>query len=304
MRAYSGDTEARSIYSGGTLVWPRPVTRPETTSPPADGNVFFDADFAGKGFSQYKNTHPQHMEAGVDYGLASDPAGTGSIVAWTDSWRGLTEGNSSDRAELETGYLVKSSGWGNTDSRYAQLTRVWFPTKAMFATAGGWSLIMEAHGPPFVGPASTSLQVSRNADGTALKIRQADDATWLGDVTIPVGQWVSLLMVWQHDDLEHGGCSELLVNTSGSLTTGWTTLSARAPRNMIKNADTFFLNGPGPGSYPASCRYGCYGSFKGRMYWSHHRLARTARAALGPSWDGLVDGNPYEESVQSSTQRT
>lgn len=40
---------------------------------------------------------------------------------------------------------------------------------------------------------------------------------------------------------------------------------------------------------------------------SFFRVALTVLAvsrALGASWDGLVDGKPYAELVQSSTQRT
>lgn len=303
MRAFKNGREARMVYAGPTLAWPAPVREPVGATPGA-GDLLLDADFGSASFTRYKNVHPEAMSPGVDYGVASDPAGSGAVVAWCDSWRGLTFSNASDRAELEGQYTVRPSGWGATDSRYAHLIRFFFPKKSMFPTTTGWSLLMEAHGPPFTGAASTSLQLGRTADGGALRLRQADDYSWLGEgVTLPVDQWVSILMVWQHDLMEKGGGSELLVNTTGSLAAGWQRIQGITPRNMVRHADTFALNGPGPGSYPASPRLGCYGSFKGRIYYSHHRLGRTPRAVLGAGWDGLVAEQPYAGITQETTQR-
>lgn len=56
--------------------------------------------------------------------------------------------------------------------------------------------------------------------------------------------------------------------------------------------------------YPASPRVGRYGHAKGRWYIAAHRLGRTVRAVHGDSWDGLVDGQPYTELVQSATERS
>ena len=310
--AYIGGKLVRSMHQGATQVWPQPITTASAPSALDDlpGNLLFDADFPRRGFSQYKNVLPVAQVPGIDYGLAADPGGSGEVVAWVDSRRGLTHGNAHPRASLEGAHMVRPSiAKGATfRSIYAWHAQMWMPLEDRMNSTSDWTLVMEVHGPPYIGPSAAALMVVVDPATGQHRLRMGNQEGLLtANHQFPLGQWVGVTVACQYDYASEGGVVEAMINRTGNMSSGWEHIKIggynRLPRDQISAIEgNAMREGVEPG-YPASPRVGRYGDSKGRWYIAAHRLGRTVRAVHGPSWDGLVDGKPYEELVQVSTER-
>lgn len=308
-----GSKPVQMLYGGSQPVWPPQGELPGGRSelPVTEDALIFDADFANRGAGAYKNMLPTAQVHGIDYGLAADPAGSGRIVAWVDSGRGLTHGNIYPRASFEGPQMVRPSKAGATgatyNSVYAWHSQVLMPTSCRMTTGADWTLVMEVHGPPYIGASAAGLMVVVNPATGQHRLRMGDTEGLLtSNHEFPLGQWVGLTVICQYDYKSEGGVVEALINRTGNMASGWEHIKIggvdRYPRDQISDIEGNAMREGG--GYPASPRVGRYGAAKGRWYIAAHRVGRTVRGVHGPDWDGLVDGQPYTELVQSSTQRT
>lgn len=309
-----GSKPVQMLYGGTSPVWPPQGSRPQSpgTLPVTDSDLLFDADFANKGAAAYKNMLPVAQEHGVDYGLAADPAGSGRIVAWADSGRGLTHGNIHPRASYEGPHMVRPSVAGATgekfNSIYAWHAQVFMPTSCKMTSNADWTLLMEVHGPPYIGASAAGLMVIVDPATGIHRLRMGNQEGLLtANHQFPLGQWVGVTVACQYDYASEGGVVEAMINRTGNMSSGWEHIKIggkdRLPRDQISAVEGNAMRDGVDPWYPASPRVGRYGYSKGLWYIAAHRLGRTVRAVHGPSRDGLVDGKPYEELVQVSTER-
>lgn len=130
-------------------------------------DLYWSADYATKAFSQYAYIYPDATDGsggvkeGTDYGLTTDPDGSGRTVAWFDNYRGLTHGNANPRVAMEAPRNIKPRANGNTLDTY------WYGVS--FRVDGGFSdypkdsywlnVSTAGYGAPYAGTSPMSLGV-------------------------------------------------------------------------------------------------------------------------------------------------
>lgn len=260
------------------------------------GEVLHDARFAQHGFSRYKNLHPAGMVAGKDLGISRDPAGSLEPVAWFDSSRGLTHGNSHRRASVESPAVTFATAHENTNAVYAHRVSFYLPSKYAMSTTSHWTTIAEVHGPPWKGASKNSLMIVFNPQTKRHYFRLGNDTSLLkeADTIIPLDRWVDVMIYMDYNYASKGGWIRMFMNTTGNRDWGWRTVPIRG--NTGKYETDLISNMEGNAWYhdktkgAATPRVGVYGNHVTRLYVRDHVLAKSVRGALGATWNGLIDG--------------
>lgn len=282
-------TPAAQAYNQAAPASPRQLSH---------GALLHDARFATHGFSRYKNLHPAGLVIGRDLGITRDPAGGREPVAYFDSHAGLTHGNAHPRASVESPAQTFATAHGNTQSTYVHHARIYIPRSSAMSTTSHWSALFSTHGAPW-GSSRCGLMLVFNPKTRNHYLRMGNDPSLLKerDTVIPLNRWVGMAVAFNYNYASHGGWLRMALNTTGNTKVGWRSVPIKGvtgplSENVISSqeGDGWFRDKGVPAATP---RIGTYGNHPMRLYARDHRLARDPWTALGPQWDGKLDGRKF-----------
>ena len=266
------------------------TTSPGGTHP---GNLMFDANFGEVTsiLDTYPDVNPETIIEGEDFGLMSDPNGSGRQVAWFDSWARKATSNGFPRASVCTDYIIKAAYHGNTQDEYWQAASVYLPETHKLTADGQWlSHNTQAFGPPYTGSSPSHMSIQPriiNGAFTGENIAQYNGRTSaLGtSAIIPFDTWRYYLV---HFKMAYDGWVEIFQWIEGSSATTWQRLpidgitDGPAPIAPLKAGvnDAWVTDPTADACYTS---VGVYGTEPRRLYYAHHRVGTTFQSVTDPA---------------------
>lgn len=287
---------------GRTTVWPDATQPPADAAPAgsrepvAESGLLFDADFPSQGLRQYQTNNIANNGAilDTDWGICSDPAGSGQIVAWCDNWGGKTNTNEFARSQALSRRFIKPALATDPFGTYAIYARYYIDPISKL-NPDGWFNIQGIHGPPFIGSSPTGLLVVADSGPTGHRVRMGDVPSRLADgMQVPLGAWFQILLKFRYAYANQGGYADLYYSPDGELNgTAWRRVPIhggfKLPFDVVNDEEgSAYLTDRTRG--PSYSGWGTYGNQRAITYCSHHRVATTAREALPSTWNGTLAG--------------
>lgn len=275
-----------------------------TREPKAESGLLFDADFPNHGMERYQRNNIADVNPAVygeDWGVCSDPAGSGQIVGWCDSFAGKTNTNKHPRSQAITRRFVKPALASEPYGTYARYIRLYVDPVSAMPTTAEWLTVAEYHGPPFIGSSPMCFMMVKNTKsptGYTFRFGNKKDNS---DETIgvPVGKWFQILILCRYAEAKDGGWCDFYFCPDGEINSpNWVRVKVqdgfRKPYDVVSDIEgNAYVKDKTKG--PSYASWGAYGSSRGLVYCSHDRIGVLASDVMPSGWSGRVAGrNPDE----------
>lgn len=264
---------------------------PETVLLPATAGVIFDAELiARQDLSAYEHTintgwspilerrraqvivDPVHGMQRMAVQFTSDPsAGHGS--------------NPNPRVQCETDYLVHSARHGEANDIYYVGFALYLPREFEDLEGNDWlTFAAGAYGAPYrgSGPLSLGIRPSSRSRGEQ-RLVLGDRPELLGDVTLPKGRWIDLVLGFRLAYADEGGWLSLYMNQGD----GWAALAISGRTRAVYNTlapgvnDAWHWDEDRP---PNSSRINVYGNRPNTLVHGWHRIGYSFTDAMPNSY--------------------
>ena len=289
----TGRLSATGLLGGLTgCAWlERGELSPELIVPPSSGGLLFDAALSSRldlGAYPYRiNTGWSPVTEQPRALLLEDPVHGASriVVRMASDVAARHDGGPSFRVQCETGALIRSARHGNLSDIYYAGFALYLPDDFEPLQGGDWlSFAAGAYGPPYGGSGPLSLGLrAPDAAGGEHRLVLADRPELLGDVVVPRGRWIDLVMGFRLAYAEDGGWLSVWMN----LGDGWSALPVAGEDRPTYGALNRGVNDAWHGNeneVPNSSRINVYGNKPNTLMHGWHRIGQSFTEAMPNSY--------------------
>lgn len=264
---------------------------PEQVVPPSSGGLLFDAELTSRrDLSAYPYTINTGWSPVIEQPralLLEDPVHGASriVVRMVSDKTARHDGAPSVRVQCETDALIRSARHGNLSDIYYAGFALYLPDDFEPLKDGDWlSFAAGAYGPPYggSGPLSLGLRSPGSAEGEH-RLVLANRPELLGDVVVPRGRWIDLVLGFRLAYAADGGWLSVWMN----LGDGWSVLPVAGEGRTSFDALDRGVNDAWHGNEeeaPNTSRIGVYGNKPNTLVHGWHRVGQSFGEAMPNSY--------------------
>ncbi|WP_035926535.1 hypothetical protein [Kocuria rosea] len=273
----------------------------QTVVPPSSGGLLFDAALTSR---QDLGAYPYQINTGLSpitgrpRALLMDDPVHGSartVLRMASDQSADHDGHPSLRVQCETETFIRSARHGHIGDIYYAGFALFLPDEFRDLAETDWLTIgAGAYGSPYGGSGPLSLGLRPTADvGGEHRLVLADRPELLGEVVVPRGRWIDIVMGFRLAYAENGGWLSVWMNTGE----GWGNLAVLGEDRASYDALSEGVNDAwhrDENRSPNSSRIGVYGNQPNTLLHGWHRIGHTFSDAMPNSHPG----SPLPEKVQ------
>lgn len=267
----------------------------QTVVPPSSGGSLFDAALTSR---HSLEAYPYQINTGLSpvtgrprAALVDDPVhgSARTVLRMASDEAADHDGHPSLRVQCETDTFIRSARHGHIADIYYAGFALFLPEEFRDLAEGDWLTIgAGAYGSPYggSGPLSLGLRSARSVGGEH-RLVLADRPELLGDIVVPRGRWIDMVMGFRLAYAGDGGWLSVWMNVGD----GWDSLPISGEDRAQYDALSEGVNDAwhrDKSRSPNSSRIGVYGNRPNTLLHGWHRIGHSFSDAMPNSHPGTL----------------